>query len=233
MDQELQRRRQAMESLRNACEQFEANHSLASIDDGVIELFLTETADIDLEESIKLGVVLALRVLNRLGWDEASKVYKYVIDREPGSPGTYVTWINIGLAMMSDEKHVFEYRKHIAEDVEQLIKKASNGDDQWVAGFWGTFYVKHPLRNDKDANWLEQAAKWRRIEVDSLRRSAELGPHELCQLADVYRQLGNLDYAARLYTEALAYDLSECCENTSAQSIEERLATCRSVNLEK
>jgi tetratricopeptide (TPR) repeat protein len=178
-----------------------------------------------------LEVFFASRVLERLGWDEASKVYKYVNDKELGS--SYWSWITNGLALMADEKQDFAYRKHIAEDVAKLIREGGDGDEQWEAGYWGQYYLKHPLRDDKDSSWLEQAAKWRKINVLDLRRSACLGPHELCELADVYRQLGNFDDAARLYTEALALDLSDCCENTSAQSIEERLAVCRSVDLEK
>jgi hypothetical protein len=228
MDLGSQRRRQAMDSLQVACKQFEVQYNPNSVNEVVIQKFLEETSHIDIEQSNKL-IYLAGCLLGRLGWSETSKIYRHVIDGQNGTDiGTYIVWINAGLAMMADEKQEFEYRKHIAEDVEQLIKEASNGDDQWAAGFWGAFYVKHPLRNNEEPKWLQQAAKWMEIEIEQLRVAGDLGPHELCELADGYRQLGKLNDAARLYTEALAYDLSECCEDMTARSIEERLAMCRS-----
>jgi hypothetical protein len=169
---------------------------------------------------------------DRFGWDGTSKVHRYVIDREPDGRATYGIWINEGLALMGDKNQELEYRKHIAEDVEKLIAEAGTGDDEWVAGFWASFYVKHPLRDDTEPKWLQQATKWCEISVAELRSRStnELGPHELCELADLYRQLGRLDDAAQLYTEALSYELSACCENSTARSIQERLAMCRSSN---
>src|ERR1700722_19269744 len=118
MDPEArQRREQIFQQIQAACEEFHTKYNPLSVSDAVIELFLEETSHIELEPKNKL---IFFADLERLGWEGVSKVHRYVIDRETEGRVTYGMWINEGLAVMVDKSQEFEYRKHIAKDVEKL-----------------------------------------------------------------------------------------------------------------
>ncbi len=221
---DIEKRYQAMELVRAACANFAEQHNPKSLNYELIEKFLAETAHLDLMESERLTFFGS--EFSNLGWDETSKIHRYVVEvLEEGFE--YSLWINEGLAWIVDQNQDLEYRKRVAEDVKILIKEASNvAGEEWVAVFWGQFYIKHPLRDDSDPMWLREAEKWLEISNQKLRLSGELGPHELCDLADVYRQQGKLVEAASLYREALAHGHEGCCDNTYTAGIEARLAMC-------
>lgn len=222
-----EKRRQAMKLVQTACEKFAEQYHPKSITSKLIQQFLSETQHIDLMEAERL--IWFRGQFSNLGWDETSKVHRYLIDVY-GACGTYGTWINEGLALMADETLNLEYRQHIAADVEKLIKEAGDGDEQWVAQFWGQFYVKHPSRNDSDPKWLREAEKWLERAVECRQADEEYDAHIFCRLADVYRQRGKSEDAARLYNLVLSWEQKGCCEETYLDTIKSRLAMCGGVD---
>lgn len=168
---------------------------------------------------------------SHLGWDETSKVHRYLIDVYGECGATYGTWINEGLALMADETLNLEYRHHIAADVEKLIKEAGDGVKQWVAVFWGQFCVKHPSRDNSDPKCLREAEKWLERTVEGLQADEEYDAHIFCRLADVYRQRGKSEDAARLYNLVLSWEQKGGCEETYPDNIKSRLAMCGGVDM--
>lgn len=222
MDRERKRREQIRNQICAARDQFYAKYNPLSASDAVIEQFLEETAHIDMEPETRL---IFLSDFERFGWDGVSNIHRYVIDRNPDRSFEYVSWINEGLALMGDKNKDVEFRTQVAQDVEKLIQEASTKEtEEWAAGWRATYYLQHPMRDDQDPIWLQQAAKW----LEVAKGGDEFDYHQLCKLADVYRELGRLDEAAGLYTEALSYDVSGCCETT--RNVRERLAMCKPSN---
>jgi len=222
IDRERKRQEQMRKQLWAARDQFYAKHNPLSASDAVIEQFLEETAHIDMEPETRL---IFFTDYERFGWDGVSKIHRYVIDRNPDQTFEYVSWINEGLALMGDKDKDVEFRTQVAQDVEKLIQEASAKEtEEWVAGYWADYYLQHPMRNDQDPIWLQQAAKW----LELLKDADDYDYHQLCKLADVYREQGRLDEAACLYTEALSCNVPGCCETT--RNVEERLAMCKPSN---
>lgn len=215
--------------MQTACEKFAEKYHPKFLTYELIEQFLTETRHIDMMESERL--IWFHGQFSNLGWDETSKVHRYVIDVYGDCGATYGIWINEGLAWMADETVNLEYRQHIAADVEKLIKEAGAGDEQWVAPFWGQFYVKHPSRNDSDPKWLREAEKWLERTVEGRQADEECDAHIFCRLADVYRQRGKSEDAARLYNLVLSWEQKGCCEETYPDNIRSRLAMCGGVDM--
>lgn len=220
---ELKKRSELYKLVDAASKQFEIENDLHSLDGEMIERFLSETNDIQLDQASKL-IFLAGRC--GLSWERISKIYRYTIGVLGENCPTYAIWIAAGVAMMENKDLDLSYRKQIAHDVESLIKESSMGSDSSHAGFWCQFYTKHPLRDEADPKWSQHAAKWLEIYVEELKETGECGPHEMCELADAYRGLGKLADAARLYREALSYNSKGCCENTYPENIRTKLALC-------
>ncbi len=222
MDSEkIKRLREAMEQILTASVRFKSENDLKIVNDEVIEKFLLRQTHVQMDMSSKL-----IWLAGGMGWDQFSKIHRYMVENDGPFGSTYSTWINAGLALMADKKLEFDERKHIAEEMENLIKEASQGDDNWVAGFWGQFYLEHPLRDDNDLKWLQQAEKWMELSVEAPGEDEKYDAHKFCRLADVYRQLGKLDDAARLYTLVLSWEQKGCCEETYREGIQKRLAMC-------
>ena len=133
-----------MELVRAACVKFEDEHRPQFLNYELIEQYLAETAHIDMEESSRL--IPFLGQFSKLGWDETSKIHRYVVDIL-GQEFEYTTWIREGLAFMANQNENLDYRKHIAEDVFKLLNEETTGG---AAASWGQFYINHPLRDDSE-----------------------------------------------------------------------------------
>ncbi|MBS1952657.1 MAG: hypothetical protein JST89_00580 [Cyanobacteria bacterium SZAS-4] len=222
----LKMMRQAHELVNEVLNRFVVENDLLLLDDEMIERFLAQTADIELDEASRL-----ISLAGRCGesWERLSKVYRYMVTVLQDNH-SYNLWITSGLAMMSNKEANLDYRSQIADGVEKLIKESSEVyDDTWAACFWGEFYFKHPRRDDTDLKWLQQAKKWMEISLEQLKSSGECGPHEYARLGDVYRGLGKLPDAARFYREALSYNSKGCCEDSYPDNIKAKLALCGDV----
>lgn len=223
---QLKIRRQSYGLVNEAVKRFEVENDLHSLDDEMLERFLAETADIELDE---VGKLIFLTSPCGSSWEQTSKIYRYIVSVLQENCPAYALWIAAGIAMMSNKDVNLDHRQQIAADVENLIKEAIKINDSWEAGFWGEFYIKHPMRDDKDPKWLQQAEKWLEISLEQLKVTGEWGPHELIVLADVYCGLGKLHDAARLYREALTVNSKGCCEDTHSENIKAKLALCGDV----
>ncbi len=219
----LKKMRQSHGLVNEVLNRFEVENDLHSLDDEMIERFLAETADVELDEINRL-----ISLAGRCGesWEQTSKVHKYMVTVLQDDH-SLTLWINSGLAMMSNKDLELSYRSQIANDVEHLIKVLNDAyDDTFAACFWGEFYFKHPMADVADPKWLQQAEKWMEISLEQLKLSGECGPHEYARLGDVYRGLGKLPDAASFYRKALAYNSKGCCDETYPENIQAKLALC-------